>query len=469
MGRAKVIPPETKFLSYQKRWIEDGSRLKLMEKARQIGLSWATSYAAVARTAVAGAKFDQWVSSRDDLQARLFLEDCKNFAQIIDTGARDLGAQVIDDEKKLSAYVLHFASGKRIHSMSSNPDAQAGKRGGRILDEFALHPDPRKLWSIAYPGITWGGSMEIISTHRGSDNPFNQLVKEIKEKGNPKGISLHTVTLQNALDAGFLAKLQGKLPKDDPRQDMDEAAYYDFIRQGCLDEESFLQEFCCVPADDTTAFLTYDQIATCAHKEPRHLWEWPEQVTEEVRKQAATYPVFVGVDIGRTKDLTAIWIAQKIAGRLILRRLITLQDCEFSKQEAILYPWLEIARRACIDASGLGRHLAENARKKFGSKVEPVVFTAQVKEELAYPFRAAFEDLTITISDDRALTTDLRAVKKVQTAAGHVRFSADRGPGGHADRFWAGALCWHAQASGLELAVGRSISGLLTRRRPALF
>ena len=51
--------------------------------------------------------------------------------------------------------VLEFASGKRIHSMSSNPDAQAGKRGGRILDEFALHRDQRKMWAIAYPGITW--------------------------------------------------------------------------------------------------------------------------------------------------------------------------------------------------------------------------------------------------------------------------------------------------------------------------
>ena len=44
--------------------------------------------------------------------------------------------------------MLSFASGKRIHSMSSNPDAQAGKRGGRVLDEFALHPIRAKLWSM---------------------------------------------------------------------------------------------------------------------------------------------------------------------------------------------------------------------------------------------------------------------------------------------------------------------------------
>jgi phage FluMu gp28-like protein len=117
-------------------------------------------------------------------------------------GAQDLGEQVIDD-KKHSAYVLKMANSLRIHSMSSNPDAQAGKRGDRTLDEFALHPDPRKLYTIAQPGVTWGGAMEIFSTHRGSANFFNELIQECKHKGNPKGFSLHTVTLQDALDQGF--------------------------------------------------------------------------------------------------------------------------------------------------------------------------------------------------------------------------------------------------------------------------
>ena len=183
MGSAKIIPanPDGIFLPYQGKWIRDRSRLKLMEKSRQIGMTWGTSYAAVERTAEAGAKWDQWVSSRDDLQARLFIEDCKRFAKVLHVVAEDLGERVIDEEKKISAFVLHFANGHRIHSMSSNPDAQAGKRGGRVLDEFALHPDPRKLWSIAYPGITWGGSMELVSTHRGSHNFFNQLIREIRD------------------------------------------------------------------------------------------------------------------------------------------------------------------------------------------------------------------------------------------------------------------------------------------------
>lgn len=266
-GLAKCIPKDRDaiFLPFQKAWIIDTSMLKLMEKSRQIGISWSTAYAAVERAAAAGARFDEWVSSRDDIQARLFIEDCKLFAKVMGMAANDLGEVVIDPETRLSAYVLQFASGRRIHSMSSNPDAQAGKRGSRILDEFALHADQRKLWAIAYPGITWGGSMELISTHRGSHSFFNGLVREARHGGNPKKISLHRVTLQNALDQGFLYKLQQALPADAQQQDMDEAQYFDFVKAGAADAESFDQEYMCIPADDDSKFLEYGLIAACEY------------------------------------------------------------------------------------------------------------------------------------------------------------------------------------------------------------
>ena len=236
-GRAKCVPQDRDaiFLPFQSQWIKDESRLKLMEKSRQIGISWSTAYAADERASAQGARFDEWVSSRDDIQARLFIEDCKLWAGIMGMAAKDLGEVVLDADKKLSAYVLQFASGRRIHSMSSNPDAQAGKRGSRILDEFALHADQRKLWAIAYPGITWGGSMELISTHRGSHSFFNQLVREARHGGNPKRLSLHRVTLQDALDQGFLYKLQQSLPDDAEQQAMDEAAYFDYVKNGAAD------------------------------------------------------------------------------------------------------------------------------------------------------------------------------------------------------------------------------------------
>lgn len=434
-GKAKCIPANTGaiFLPYQNKWIIDASRLKLMEKARQIGLSWSTAYALVERTAGANARNDQWVSSRDDLQARLLIEDCKMWAGVLSLAADDLGEVVIDARDKSTAYVIQFANGKRIHSMSSNPDAQAGKRGGRALDEFALHKDPRKLWSIAYPGITWGGSMEVISTHRGSHNFFNELIREAREKNNPKAISLHRVTLQDALDQGFLWKLQQMLPADAAQQDMDEAAYFDFIRGGCADEESFQQEYMCNPADDDAAFLEYSLITSAEYSAGT---EW------EVLTGGRLY---IGVDIGRKHDLTVIWILEELGDVLYTRRIVCLQNMTKSEQEKVIWPWLAKCERACFDATGLGIGWADDAQDHFGKyRVEAVTFTPRVKEELAYPLRGAFEDAKLRIPYDPKVRADLRMVTKQTTAAGNIRFTAERTADGHSDRFWALALAKHA-------------------------
>jgi phage FluMu gp28-like protein len=447
-GAAKIIPAnkDTIFLPYQGAWVVDKSRIKLMEKARQIGLSWSTAYAGVERTAAQGARYDQWVSSRDDLQARLFIEDCKKFAKIMQCAAEYLGEQVIDADKKISAFVLHFANGKRIHSMSSNPDAQAGKRGGRVLDEFALHPDPRKLWAIAYPGITWGGSMELISTHRGTHNFFNQLIKEAREGGNPKQISLHTVTLQIALEQGFLYKLQQSIDPTDPIQGMDEAAYFDFIRAGCADEESFQQEYCCNPADDDAAFLEYELLSSAEMaraEDADYSWEQLEQCRGRL---------YAGVDIGRKNDLTVLWLVELLGDVLYTRKVVTLKNMSKPDQERVLWPYMALANRSCMDYTGLGIGWGDDAVRQFGEyKVECVTFTAQVKERLAYPVRGRLEDRRLRIPADAAIRADLRSVGKSVSASGHVRFTAERSKDGHADRFWALALAINAAAQASQL------------------
>ncbi len=437
-GREPVL------LAYQADWVLDNSRLKIAEKSRQIGWTWSEGYKIVRDKSQADSKLDHWISSRDDIQARLFLEDCKGFATLLNLGAKDLGQMVID-EKGATAFVLAFANGLRAHSMSSNPDAQAGKRGGRTLDEFGLHPDPRKLYSIAYPGITWGGGLSIFSTHRGSANFFNELVNEVKHKGNPKGFSLHTVSLQTALDEGFLYKLQKKLPLADERQGMDEAAYFNFIKAGCADEDTFMQEYMCQPSDDNSAFLSYDLIANGEYK-PEEKWE-----TDLADAKGKLY---IGVDVGRDHDFTAIWVVEKLGEVYYTRRLLTLKAETFEAQEHVLYGLLSLpqVQRCCIDQTGIGRQFAERAAQKFGKyKVEGVAFTGAVKEELAYPLKASFEDRTVRIPNDNAIRADLRAIKKETTASGNVRFAADRGKNGHSDRFWALALALHAGKTKMEM------------------
>lgn len=443
-GNAKCLPanPEAIFLPYQKAWIDDTSRLKLAEKSRQIGWTWTTAYPTVERTAIQGARNDQWISSRDEIQARLFLDDCKMWAKLLNMAAHDLGEVVLDVRTGLMALVLQFDTGKKIYSMSSNPDAQAGKRGGRVLDEFALHKDPRKLWSIAYPGLTWGGQMEVFSTHRGSKNFFNELITEVRERDNPKHISLHRVTLEDALNQGFLYKLQQALPESAEQQGMDEAEYFDFIKSGCADDETFQQEYMCVPGDDEGAFLEYDLIADSEYKS---FERWEISLEDAQRGDRELY---AGMDIGRKRDLTVLWVVERLGDVFYTRKVICLEKMRKSAQEKILWPWIACMRRTCIDYTGLGIGWGDDAEDEFGTyRIELVTFTGPVKERLAYPVRGRMEDKKLRLPFNPVIRADLRMVSKTTTSSGNIRFTAERTDDGHADRFWALALACEAASN----------------------
>ncbi len=454
MGNAKVKPSNSLLLPYQKRWVEDTSRLKLAVKSRQIGWTWATAYGLIRRKALKTAQLDAWISSRDEIQARLFLEDCKSFAGILDAGAQDFGERVID-AKGSSAYVLQMGNGLRINSMSSNPDAQAGKRGDRVLDEFALHPDPRKLYSIAYPGITWGGNFEIFSTPRGSDSFFQKLIEEIKG-GNPKKFSFHKITLEDALNQGFLAKLQKKLPLGDERQAMDEAAYFDFIKSGCADEETFNQEYMCIPSNDATAFISYEmldgnRVRGSIERETGTVDGKPSAIVTWINVapgiEVSSVPLYLGVDYARHEDLTVMWLAADIAGVLVPVELKTMKNVPFKRQREAIdrYMAMKSLRRCCFDMTGIGEETAEAMRSKYGYRFEPVRFTAESKESMAYPVRHGLEDKTMKVPDLAIVDADFRKIRKEDSAGGHVRFVAERDTKGHADIFWAAALCREAK------------------------
>ena len=106
----------------------------------------------------------------------------------------------------------------------------------------------------------------------------------------------------------------------------------------------------------------------------------------------------------------------------------------------------------------MGIGWGDDAQAKFGQyRVESLTFTGRVKEELAYPVRGAMEDKKLRIPYKPEIRADLRAVTKVTTAAGNIRFTAERSENGHADRFWALALGIHASLSSSIASIGVTI------------
>ena len=430
------------FLPYQMNWLRDKSPLKLIEKSRQIGLSWTDSYESVSKVSVQGARLDVWISSRDEAQARLYIEDCRKWAEILSLAANDCG-EVPLRKSGGAAYALEFASGQRIYSLSSNPDALAGKRGHVKLDEFALHQDQRLLYQVAKPVTTWGGTLAIISTHRGEQTVFNELIRSVREGGNPMGWSLHSVSVQQAVAQGLVERINLKTGARESRED-----FLQRLRAQCIDEEQWLQEYCCIPAAESAAFISYDLITACEDASSPKGFAYLGQCQG---------PIYLGVDVARKKDLCVLDAGEKLGDVVWDRLRIELQNRTFAETKSELYRLLRLPgmRRCCIDATGLGMQLAEDAKRDFGWKVEPITFTASVKEALAFGLRRDLENRTVRLSPDERLRADLRGLRKEVSLSGNIRFLGEA-EDSHCDRTWALALRQHAARPAHEVwaAVG---------------
>jgi phage FluMu gp28-like protein len=438
------------FLPYQIAWRRDSARLRICQKSRQIGLSYVDSYDSVLKAALATGR-DVWVMSRDEAQAKQYIRYCKRWASILQCAAGDLGESVFAAEggKAAQVQVLSFASGFSIYALSSNPDAIVGKTGHVKLDEFALHKDQRTLYAVAKPVIQWGGTLSIISTHRGIGTVFNEIITDIRERGNRMGWSLHTIPIQSAVEQGLVERIQAA---DAARAGKSRKAAGDFVATGdrmaarekwlgqqqseCIDEEQWLQEYCCVPANEAAAFISYDLLNACTE---------PECLKDFAYLEACEHPLVLGVDVARKKDLCVLDVGERIGDVVWDRLRLELLNRPFAEIEEELYRLLRLRqlKRACIDATGLGAQLAEQAAERFGYKVEPIIFTARVKEDLAIGLKVDLEKRQVRLADDEKLRADLRGIRKEVSLSGNSRYAGES-EGSHCDRFWAKALRQHA-------------------------
>lgn len=429
------------FLPYQARWIKDDSEIKIFEKSRRIGATFGQSYEDVRDLLKHG--YDVYFSSADESAAREYILYCEKWVRLLKAICEPQGLVVIDKEKDIKGYVIEFANRCRICALSSNPKRFRSKGGKVVLDEFAWHDDQEAMWAAAEPATTWGFPIRILSTYNGKGNLYFKFIDDIKRSNSDW--SLHTTTIYNAVDEGLLDKIKKRPTTQEERDKWIE----DKKRRVRL-EDKWLQEYCCIPVDESTALLTYEMIAACESK-----------IALAV---PITGDLYVGMDIGRRKDLTVIWAVERLGHALYTRHYQVLEKAPFRHQKDALYSILRHPnmRRACIDATGLGMQMAEEAQSAFGKfRVECVTFTPAVKEDLAVGLVPYFQDKAIEVPEDFHVREDLHSVRKTVTTAGNIRYDVARTEEqSHADRFWALALSVHA--------AGSKISGpFYTASRPA--
>src|SRR5205823_5435133 len=121
----------------------------------------------------------------------------------------------------------------------------------------------------------------------------------------------------------------------------------------------WLQEYCCVPADEATAFITYEMIAGCEEAGLRLMSVGELEAdcgTTGLQDHGTTGPrdrgpLFLGVDVARKHDLCVLDVGEKIGDVVWDRARVELAGKTFSEIEAELYRLLRLPRlkRACID------------------------------------------------------------------------------------------------------------------------
>ncbi len=399
-------------LPYQQRWLNDKSQKKIWLAARQVGKSFALSMEAV----VEGLEIrcNNLILSSSERQSKEVMHKVFSHLRYLKVRSED----VIRAERE-SREEVELPNGSRIISLPANPDTVRGFSGNVFLDEFAFHRDSNEIWKSMFPAITRGKRIRVSSTANGKSNMFYRLWTD-------SDFSKHKTSIHEARAEGL---------------DVDIAA----LRSGIADPDSWAQEYECQFLDEKTALITYEMIQGCED----------DGATIALSTDGSQGKFYLGMDIARKSDLTIFWLWEKVGDVFWTRMVKEMRNAPFAVQREFLYGLMGDKNigihRACLDSTGLGSQMAEEAIERFGPAVEAVTFTQKVKEDLAVTLRRRFEDRQVRIPADRDIREDIHSVKKFTTAAGNVRFDAERTELGHADRFWAAALGLHAGSGPLPV------------------
>lgn len=178
--------------------------------------------------------------------------------------------------------------------------------------------------------------------------------------------------------------------------------------------------------------------------------------------------LFIGVDIGRTRDRTVITTVEMVEGVFYVREMYVMRNESFAVQRAaitqrILEHHHEV-QGVRIDRGGIGMQICEELESEFPRLVEGVTLHESRQGRLAEAVKSAFDRQMIRVPDDRDMIDDFQLVEQTETGASGVpKVRTNRGPTGHADRFWSLALAlsatpldepWQRRRNALGVPVG---------------
>ncbi len=430
----------------------------VVPKSRRIGMTWGVAADAVLTAATArsaGGMDVMYIGYNLDM-AREFIDVCAMWARAFIPAASAVEEFVFTDQgedgstKDIGAFRIRFASGFEVVALTSKPRSLRGRQGYLIFDEAAFHDQLGEMLKAAMAFLMWGGKVLVISTHDGVENPFNELIEEVRS-GKRKG-QIVRVDFDDAIRDGLydrIALVKGMAADDEAKQEWIGSI---FAFYGDDSEE----ELRCIPKSGTGVYLTRAAIEACMADHCHvarltcpsgfELRPIPERVAyfeRWIEDQVA--PALLGLDqrrltaiggdFARSMDLSVFPVGQERANLdVTIPLVIELGNTPIAQQKQVLLYVISHCHRfggACLDASGNGLGLSEAMQDAVGyDLIEAIKISSQWYLEAMPVLKSRIEDRTTDLPRDTLIRDDLRSIKLV---GGVPRIPEKRSGGRHGD------------------------------------
>lgn len=450
-------------LPYQVKWILDESPFKVIEKSRQVGLSWADAGWSVIEAARKNGK-KIWYAAQSKDVARQYIEDVAYWAKILCVYAEDEGEILIEDaEGDITGFRAKFASGNTITALSSAPTEWRSKRGHAKIDESGHLKSLKETMKAAKALRIWGGTISVIGTHNGVESEFNELINDIRAGVFP--YSLHRITFSEAVEQGLYRKVCEKenivwsAEKEndwvrtvraeygpDAAEELDVipaqgggTPFPRAIVEQCMD--ALLPVVCLQRAKE------FSMLSPLAREVDIDDW-CNDQLGSILGALNKNRRSFIGVDFARSGALSIFWLFQECDSpppRVIAPMIVELANIPHEQQRQVLWYIADRVPRLshlAMDAGGNGSYLAEVTAQRYGAKVSQIMLSESWYRDNMPRYQAAYQDRQLSIPFSMDIIDDHRALKIIN---GVIKLPKSTGQKGrHGDSAIVGALAWYA-------------------------
>jgi phage FluMu gp28-like protein len=320
----------------------------------------------------------------------------------------------IEQAFKATARVLILPNGARVVSLPGrDPDTLAGLTGNVIFTEFGLFPNGGYAhWRVVFPLATRGYMVIVISTPRGKNHKFFELVSD------PQTYSVHFCDIYKSIaEDGFVLRDNAGRPTD-----------LETFKRLYGDPVGFEREYGCQFTGDLLSLITWAQLVEAGELTTNLPFTflrvergggWVENFFRVETPAGGRFEI--GWDVARTGHLSALWVNHRRPGQpTYLRFLVLMHQTDFATQRHIVRAAMDArgfgSAVGCGDATGLGMDSNETLSTLYRDRWEGVNFASK-KGELGSTALAAYRDRTQAIPPadgaHKFIAADLYAVQRV--------------------------------------------------------